>query len=552
MHWPIVRTGHMFTIIDRIFAEDYTNNRLPLLEYIDCEKLVERLGVDYARLDQLRRFTKTDLSIPNSSNTSLERTAFVYKLLFLYFALTELSPARAAPLILCAVNSRSEELKTDVESALIELYSMVSLFLELYEVSARTESKNTNYCFLTASAARILRTRMEEYTAFYFAASYKSGMAESGLTAEQAAVVETDLQPGDLVKVQAYAGTGKTRCLRAYAESRPNTRFLYVAYNKAMQREAEEAFPRNVHCRTIHSLAYRDIYLYASDLYNNQMTLKNLSPSDIIHALELDFGKCHAGYATCADRSRSTPWPTANRVLETINRFCHSQSRELTDEHVPTIPDGLADSLVLKKYVFVGWARKCWAKMMKAEMPIGHDVYLKLLQLSGDPAGERCVADSHIFENYDCILFDEAQDATPASAEIILRQRPYVGILLVGDPYQMIYQFKGANNCAFDEELYPSSRKFYLTESFRFGNKIARMANTILQKFNEPVPVSGVRDGDDEIRCRYVFREFGPTKDDPFEPAPRKQFTCLFRKNKSKFPDLLILPADTTQLCSRN
>ena len=31
---------------------------------------------------------------------------------------------------------------------------------------------------------------------------------------------------------------------------------LYVAYNKAIQTEAEKSFPRNVECRTAHSLAY--------------------------------------------------------------------------------------------------------------------------------------------------------------------------------------------------------------------------------------------------------------------------------------------------------
>lgn len=49
------------------------------------------------------------------------------------------------------------------------------------------------------------------------------------LTPEQQAVVDTDVRGGQILKVIAFAGTGKTTSLRAWAEKRPYLRILYIA-----------------------------------------------------------------------------------------------------------------------------------------------------------------------------------------------------------------------------------------------------------------------------------------------------------------------------------
>ena len=70
----------------------------------------------------------------------------------------------------------------------------------------------------------------------------------STLTEEQMSIVNTDLGPGELMKVRAYAGTGKTRSLVEYAKKRPHMRFLYVAFNKSAETDAREKFGTNVDC----------------------------------------------------------------------------------------------------------------------------------------------------------------------------------------------------------------------------------------------------------------------------------------------------------------
>ena len=76
------------------------------------------------------------------------------------------------------------------------------------------------------------------------------------LTQEQKDITTCDLLPGQILKVIAFAGTGKTSTLIEYAKARPQMRFLYIAFNKSVQKEAERKFPSNVTTKTSHALAF--------------------------------------------------------------------------------------------------------------------------------------------------------------------------------------------------------------------------------------------------------------------------------------------------------
>lgn len=52
--------------------------------------------------------------------------------------------------------------------------------------------------------------------------------------------------------------------------------------------------------------------------------------------------------------------------------------------------------------------------------------------------------------------------------------------MIVGDPYQQIYAFRGATNAL---ENLTATHTFYLTQSFRFGPEVAFVAHAILERF---------------------------------------------------------------------
>ena len=78
------------------------------------------------------------------------------------------------------------------------------------------------------------------------------------LTTEQEKVIASTVN----IKINAVAGSGKTTTVIECAKSRPpESRILYLAFNKSVKDEAIEKFAkaglRNVTVETAHSLAYR-------------------------------------------------------------------------------------------------------------------------------------------------------------------------------------------------------------------------------------------------------------------------------------------------------
>ena len=117
-----------------------------------------------------------------------------------------------------------------------------------------------------------------------------------------------------------------------------------------------------------------------------------------------------------------------------------------------------------------------------------------------------------------------------------------LGVIVVGDPYQKIYGFRGAGNNCFDDTKFPSTHTVYLTHSFRFGDAIASCANVLLRALKESVPVNGVQRQDSLHRSITHTELFGThssptprrvlsTTSDLLSDTISQPFTIIFRKN---------------------
>ena len=88
-------------------------------------------------------------------------------------------------------------------------------------------------------------------------AEFTSSLARSD---EWKAITGAALAPGDMLKIQAVAGAGKTTVLTDFMAQRPQERFLFVAYNKSIvdsfPARFREAGLENVEVRTMHSIAF--------------------------------------------------------------------------------------------------------------------------------------------------------------------------------------------------------------------------------------------------------------------------------------------------------
>jgi hypothetical protein len=274
---------------------------------------------------------------------------------------------------------------------------------------------------------------------------------------------------GGSLKINAYAGTGKTSTLEMLAHSTPR-RGQYIAFNKAIVRDAKEKFPSSVNCSTIHGLAFKATpSKYKS---NSDKMMKRLSANQLVEILKLKRWQIDRGH-TLVPRSQ------AYLILETIRRFMHSADTEPDARHVPRHGSLLAAAeptlKAVAEFALYG-AKHVWERMKDENdpIPLGHDGYLKLWAQS-DPIIAA-----------DFILLDEAQDTNPVVIDV-LRKQP-AQMIYVGDKYQQIYEWRGAVNAM---EKIATDGSTYLTMSFRFGPQIAEVASRVLVLLNERRPIIG-------------------------------------------------------------
>ena len=80
-------------------------------------------------------------------------------------------------------------------------------------------------------------------------------------TDEQLKIIEISkrMQSGEILKINACAGSGKTTMLKEVALANPDKTFLYLAFNKSIVEESKNKFPKNVKLQTVHSLAYQAV-----------------------------------------------------------------------------------------------------------------------------------------------------------------------------------------------------------------------------------------------------------------------------------------------------
>lgn len=286
-------------------------------------------------------------------------------------------------------------------------------------------------------------------------------------TAEQQHVIDRACTGGDL-KVSAYAGAGKTSTLAlvAAALDKLGKRGAYFVFGTANAKEAQSRFPSSVESRTTHAFANR--LVNARRRFAEKLDGR-LYPSKIAELLDLPserFGRprLHLVYA----------------IQSTVRAFCNSADREIGWQHIAAkdldpftpgpgaTPEHAAemDRLRHRFIVYVlPLAQKLWESQIdekQKDVAMSHDHYLKLWQLSGE------------LLRVDYILVDESQDLNPVTLAIIEAHRCQK--IWVGDTHQQIFAWRGAVN-AMEAVAAPET---FITQSFRWGQAIADVANAVL------------------------------------------------------------------------
>lgn len=269
------------------------------------------------------------------------------------------------------------------------------------------------------------------------------------ITNEQQDILES-IKKYRTIKINAFAGTGKTTTLKLIAQRYNNKKILYLAFNSSIKNEASQIFPNNVYIKTTHGLAFSAIKKYTNIDLNK---LTNYRAIDISKKFDISYNQ-------------------ALSSLKIFESFCNN------------IQDEISDADLEHKT-----AKKIFDHMLIGKMEPTHSFYLKyyylLLKNGQIPSFD-----------YDIILLDEAQDTNEVTLGIFnsLSSKRKV---FVGDRHQQIYTFRGSKNIL---EKIDTNKELYLSSSFRLSDSIAFYANRLLKNFkNEDVEIKTQKKDDKSI-----------------------------------------------------
>lgn len=372
-------------------------------------------------------------------------------------------------------------------------------------------------------------------------------------TQEQQYAIELAEQ-GKSLKLIAFAGAGKTASLKLIAERLAPKQGLYLAFNKSIAQEAQNKMPRNVESRTFHAKAYAlsPIWLKEKQAKDNALSVKE--EQDIIMAGNCPSLVCYLGFLGFATADSETDvqeagvllcqkkaemdknllsysvkqrvdkdtkgrlffkkytsgFSTVQLIRRVVTEYLKSTEKDITEKfikefllkeyRVPLNAYEMTNSHAQEMFEYVYGASVRLLNFYlnsKYSVPfgMGFDMYVKMWQLTKPKL------------DYDFILYDEAQDADPVMLDILKDQHNQgVQVILVGDPHQQIYEWRGAINAMQGIEQIKDTT--YLTKSFRFGPHIAQVGDTVLKYLGESNTLcSGRPDINDFQLVTHVFSQ---------------------------------------------
>jgi len=245
-------------------------------------------------------------------------------------------------------------------------------------------------------------------------------------TFEQQAIIDAAKSPASLM-VNALAGTGKTTTLTMLAKALPPRPALALAFNKKIRDELEKRFPSNFSVMTMNGLGHR---AWASTL-NKRLVIDEKKVTRITTELLRSFPDSKSAWAQIR---AAVVHAQAKGIVP--SQFQHAKG---------FLPDTPASWQSINEEYDLGLttqelslARKALAlsieEGLKGTITFDDQVYLPVV-FSGN------------FPRFEIVLVDEAQDLSPLN-HAMLRKVCAGRLIVVGDPRQAIYAFRGADSAS--------------------------------------------------------------------------------------------------------
>jgi len=239
----------------------------------------------------------------------------------------------------------------------------------------------------------------------------------------------------DKLLINSVAGSSKTFTAVQIAKSTPGNH-LYLAFNKAIQVEAQRDFPNYTECRTTASLAYKYAITQGLSLGNQSITKRVLG---------------HFNWFNVNAKGNRN---LQEKTVKAMEDFFTSKY-ELLDEFFTNRDYLLPVRKLVKQHAL---------EMLSGRIPITFEFSMKMLH--------KLLASKSLALNYDYVILDECQDSSEVVLEIfkLINAKTHIAI---GDPQQAIYASFVTNTVDAFTVLDWSTMS--LSKSFRCSEEIAEM-----------------------------------------------------------------------------
>lgn len=276
-------------------------------------------------------------------------------------------------------------------------------------------------------------------------------------TDEQLAVIEAATKTKDNLMISALAGAAKTKTLELICARITNIPILSLAFNKKIAEEMKRRLPSHVTCQTMNALGHR---AWGGHL-SKRLNLDTSKMATIMKNLIDDLPKAEKGiaYDLMGDTLKMVAMAKVNGV---IPEGSFTNFRPLVEEE-----DFFADLEEEPTELQIQLTRDALRESIRQSYD-GNIDFADQLYMPTIFGGQ--------FPQPPLVLVDEAQDLSPLNHHM-LHKIVTKRVIVVGDPYQSIYGFRGAVAEGMEQLRRTfSMREFPLTISFRCPKAVVEIA----------------------------------------------------------------------------
>ena len=305
--------------------------------------------------------------------------------------------------------------------------------------------------------------------------------------------------------VVAGAGTGKTRVIEARTARLlragvPPERILLLTFTRKAAREMLRRTARhhpsaaNVDGGTFHAVAFMLIARYHQALGLPRPPTV-LDEDDAASAIAVVVQRL--GYTK--DKRRRLPRSVSLAAVFSRSTNLQSPLAEVVAESLPDFVDEL-ERMQKVRAAYVDY------KLERAY--VDYDDLLVMLRALLRAPELRCT----IASRWSYLLVDEYQDVNAIQAEITLAlAEPHGNVMVVGDPKQSIYAFRGARFEKIHDfaQQVPAARVVYLTDNYRSSQAILDTVNAVMRSMRSPLakPLASAVDPAGETPALRLMRD---------------------------------------------